>query len=104
MVRIAIDANTILVLPVSAMKLADFLTARNISAPEFGRRIGVSGETVRRYCQGMRTPRRVQMALIKTATEGQVTPNDFVDLPVLQAPDVEDANHARAEAQPQAAE
>jgi len=62
------------------MKLSDFLADRNIGVPEFGRRIGVSAETIRRYCDEGRVPKPIIMRRIFAATDGLVTPNDFAGL------------------------
>jgi len=45
---------------------------------EFGRRINVAAETVRRYRAGERWPDREQMQSIVAATDGAVRPNDFL--------------------------
>jgi hypothetical protein len=62
------------------MKLADFLSERSISVPEFGRRIGLSAESVRRYCDGHRIPKRSVMSKIFEETGGAVAANDFFGL------------------------
>ena len=62
------------------MKLADYLTDRNIKPADFGTQIGVSYEAVRRYCVGQRIPDRKTMALIFSATQGAVTADDFFGL------------------------
>ena len=58
------------------MKLSDFLSERGISGPEFGRRINVSAEAVRRYCES-RVPKPNVMRKIVLETDGMVTANDF---------------------------
>jgi hypothetical protein len=42
----------------------------------------VSAETVRRYIIGERIPDKERMSRIALATDGQVTANDFFDLPM----------------------
>lgn len=59
------------------MKLKEWLQNENISASEFGRRIGVKHTAVLRWCSGIRTPRKAQIAAIQRATDGAVGPADF---------------------------
>jgi transcriptional regulator with XRE-family HTH domain len=64
------------------MTLTEYLQAKNISAAEFGRRIGAGSRmTVTRYCRGERMPPPETMARIVEVTEGAVQPNDFYSLP-----------------------
>jgi hypothetical protein len=63
------------------MKLTDFLAERKIKAVEFGPKIGVSPQAVRRYCLGARIPDRKTMARIFSITDGAVAANDFFGLP-----------------------
>ncbi len=60
------------------MKLAEYLTRQNLLPQAFAERIGVSGEAVRLWINGSRTPRPAQMQAILAATNGAVTPNDFL--------------------------
>jgi transcriptional regulator with XRE-family HTH domain len=62
--------------------LQDYLTHADIDRAQFARNIGVSAETVRRYIIGERIPDKERMSRIALATDGQVTANDFFDLPV----------------------
>ena len=62
------------------MKLRQYLDQNNLSAAEFGRRIGVSRMTVIRYASGARKPEEQQMREIFRETKGSVTPNDFYGL------------------------
>ena len=62
--------------------LQDYLTHADIDRAQFARDIGVSAETVRRYIIGERIPDKERMSRIALATDGQVTANDFFDLPV----------------------
>jgi transcriptional regulator with XRE-family HTH domain len=67
------------------MTLSTYLAERNLSLTKFAEAIGVSVETVRRYCEGTRTPRPALMAKIKAATAGSVTADDFVPAPAPQS-------------------
>jgi transcriptional regulator with XRE-family HTH domain len=62
--------------------LRDYLTHASISRHQFAANIGVSAETVRRYLKGERIPTKELMQEIALATDGQVTANDFFDLPL----------------------
>jgi transcriptional regulator with XRE-family HTH domain len=64
------------------MELEHYLKENNISLADFGARIGVTDETVRRYVKGLRLPSKVHMPLIAQATNGAVTANDFYDIDV----------------------
>jgi len=66
------------------MKLDEWLTEHGLTNKEFGRRIGRSGEAVRRYRGHLRTPDMGTMPLIFRATGGQVQPNDFYNLTALE--------------------
>ncbi len=61
------------------MKLAQFIKDTNLTHAEFARRIGVSQVAVTRYVRGERVPRPAEMRSIVRETDGQVTPNDFLD-------------------------
>ena len=60
------------------MKLADYLVERQINHRAFAAQIGVSQAAVTRYVNGDRIPNRQTMRAIVTATDGRVTPNDFL--------------------------
>jgi len=71
------------------MRLADYLTSRDLTLHRFAGLIGVSAETVRRYAlpEGRaksQVPRRPIMARIRAATGGLVGPQDFYDAPAAQ--------------------
>lgn len=72
-----------------AMKLADFLKQRDITAQTFAERIGRYPSTVTRLLSGKHTPDAATMKAIIEATEGLVTPNDFFELPEGGAPQAE---------------
>ncbi len=59
------------------MKLKEWRQNENISAAEFGRRIGVSHAAVLRWEAGTRMPRRAQLASLERETGGKVTFVDF---------------------------
>lgn len=63
------------------MKLASWLASKEMTPAEFGRIIGLPQPTVHRYANGQRIPERDTMAKIVAATGGEVTPNDFYDVP-----------------------
>lgn len=62
------------------MRLDQFLSENEMTAAEFGRRIGVTPQAVLRYREHLRTPKPVVMKRIIDATEGRVTPNDFAGI------------------------
>lgn len=63
------------------MKLADWLVREEISFADFGLKIDRTAEAVRRYANGLRIPDRDTMPKIVSVTSGEVTANDFFDLP-----------------------
>ncbi len=63
------------------MKLAAYLKGRKITQEAFAELLGVSQGDVSRYAAGTRMPRPGIMAKITAATHGEVTPNDFFDIP-----------------------
>jgi len=63
------------------MKLAAYLLEKSIDLPDFAAAVGVSKEAVRLWIAGERTPRAMQMQSIIDATNGAVTPNDFLPTP-----------------------
>ena len=59
------------------MKLNDYLQKHNISGPDFGKIIKVSGETVRRWVKlGHRPTARIAKR-IQTKTKGEITMEDL---------------------------
>jgi transcriptional regulator with XRE-family HTH domain len=60
------------------VKLADFMAREGISPADFARRIGVGHISVNRYLAGTRVPAPDVMVKIAKATDGAVTPNDFL--------------------------
>lgn len=67
------------------MKLGVWLKQEELSFAEFGRRLGCSGEAVRRYAEGIRIPDREAMPKIVSETSGDVTANDFFDIDISTA-------------------
>jgi hypothetical protein len=72
------------------MLLRSWLDQKHLTLTDFGAQIGVAATTVLRYChpaghRNRRMPEPDCMAAIYLATAGQVTPNDFHDLPELPA-------------------
>jgi len=68
------------------MTLAEFVKATSIPLDELAAKIGdcsVSG--LRKWINRERIPQKDQMERIVAATDGQVLPNDFYDLPKAEA-------------------
>lgn len=70
------------------MKLGEWLEQEGLSVSRFATRIGEHSEVVRRYTlprehPDSRIPRHGPMCRIYLATGGEVTPNDYYDLPDL---------------------
>ena len=62
------------------MKLSEFLSKNEMTRQQFAKTIGCNAQTVWVWLQGKSAPGRYMNAIIK-ATDGQVTANDFYDLP-----------------------
>ena len=60
------------------MKLADYLTANQLSEAEFAGRAGISREMVNRLKNGQIWLSSETAERIYRATDGEVTPNDFL--------------------------
>lgn len=60
------------------MTLRDYLDSRQLTADQFAAVIEVDPVSVNRYLRGVRKPKWAVMARIMSATDGAVTPNDFV--------------------------
>lgn len=65
------------------MKLDLWLKENGLRERDFAQRINRSQATVNRYRLGKRYPRPVDLERIFVATGGNVTPNDFSDMPAL---------------------
>jgi transcriptional regulator with XRE-family HTH domain len=59
------------------MRLAKYLTEKSLTSVDFAKKIGVSGESIRRYLRGDRRPSPEVMKRIARRTNGEVTANDF---------------------------
>lgn len=59
------------------MTLSDYLSEARLNYAEFGRKIGVSRQAVRRYVEDGRIPESAVLKKIIWATDGKVTANDF---------------------------
>ncbi|MBA9067461.1 transcriptional regulator with XRE-family HTH domain [Methylobacterium sp. RAS18] len=68
------------------MRLADYLHKAEIKPSAFAERLGVTRQTLWRYMSGDRRPEWDVLERICAETEGQVSPNDFLDNPVAAAP------------------
>jgi transcriptional regulator with XRE-family HTH domain len=60
------------------MQLASFMSERSLSDEELARMLGCSAHAVNKWRRGKRFPRQRQMARIREATGGLVTPDDFM--------------------------
>ncbi|MEN3212269.1 helix-turn-helix transcriptional regulator [Methylorubrum populi] len=60
------------------MKLADYLSEVDIRPAAFAERIGVTRQAMWRYVSGDRRPEWDVLERIQAATDGHVTPNDFL--------------------------
>lgn len=66
------------------MRLSSHLSAKMLRVSDFAVALGIQWSHAQRYLLGERIPRRETMARIYWWTEGNVTPNDFYDLPLPQ--------------------
>jgi DNA-binding transcriptional regulator YdaS (Cro superfamily) len=60
------------------MKLADYLHENRVSRLAFSKQIRIAPSHVTKLCQGKTWPGRDLAARISRATNGEVTPNDFL--------------------------
>ena len=58
--------------------LAAFIIRAGLNEAQFARSIGVTQQAVNSWTRGIRSPRMNQMMAIIAATDGAVTPNDFM--------------------------
>jgi predicted transcriptional regulator len=63
------------------MTLQQYMAARAVSPGKFAKLIGVSRQTVHRYLAGESIPAPPIMRRIYAQTDGQVSANDFYELP-----------------------
>ncbi len=76
------------------MHLRDWLEREGLNYPQFGVMIERSAQAVQRYASGDRIPDRDTMPRVVKATRGEVTANDFYDLPPVHAATVTTAQVA----------
>jgi len=69
------------------MKLADYLSANNLSLSEFGRRAGLSASSVLRVRDGLVVPTLQTMSRIEVATNEQVTRMDLIAVSLARKPE-----------------
>ncbi len=62
----------------ASMKLSDYLIETKTDHGDFARTLGVSAKAVQHWLAGNRTPRPEWMVKIIAATDGAVTPIDFL--------------------------
>ena len=62
------------------MNLKSYLFDERIAIAEFGQKIGVGSPTVWRWAEGKCFPAPHHLRAIAEATDGRVTPNDFLDV------------------------
>lgn len=60
------------------MKLSDWLKTKDMSATAFAKKAELDVSTVTRVINGERRPEWGTLDKIMTATNGEVTPNDFI--------------------------
>ena len=61
------------------MKLTDYLHRERLTASAFAERIAVPPSTITRLLAKQRSPRLDLLEKVLAGTNGDVTPNDFVD-------------------------
>jgi transcriptional regulator with XRE-family HTH domain len=62
----------------NGMKLAQYITDKNINVEQFAADMGGSVSGIRKWMYGERVPRPDQMRKIAEMTGGLVQPNDFI--------------------------
>lgn len=70
------------------MKLRDWRLAKGLSMEQLGELIGLTQSSVSRIENGKNRPEWGTLDRIVEVTDGQVTPNDFTDLPPKDEQDV----------------
>ncbi|WP_448208126.1 helix-turn-helix domain-containing protein [Azospirillum sp. sgz302134] len=63
------------------MQLSSYMEANGETDATMAAKVGVSIQAMNRYRLGQRRPREAEMVRIFEVTNGEVTPNDFFDLP-----------------------
>lgn len=67
------------------MKLIDYLHRERLTAAAFAARIDVSASTITRLLARERVPKLDLLEKVMIATDGEVTPNDFLKIPAEAA-------------------
>lgn len=62
------------------MRLRDFLSDQQMTEADFAASVDLSRETINRLKNGVVWPSRATAEKIATATQGLVTPNDFLGI------------------------
>lgn len=60
------------------MRLKTYLRLNGLTQKQFAENVGSTYWAVRKWCYGERMPRPAQLRKINSATNGQVTANDFM--------------------------
>lgn len=68
------------------MKLADYMALHNINAAKLADKANVPASTITRLLNGTRVPRLSLLQKIMEATDGAVTPNDFLSTGLINQP------------------
>lgn len=84
------------------MKLRDWMTTNGHDDASFAALVaeqvagsgGCARKTVEKWRYGTRTPRRKMLPVISKVTNGQVTPNDFAELPAQLSTSRDNAGRA----------
>ncbi len=61
------------------MTLQEYLAETRQTPEVFAEKLGIAGRSVRRYIKKERKPDLDMLAVIRTATNGRVMPNDFLE-------------------------
>lgn len=59
------------------MTLREYLTEKNLTYAEFGKKLGVSGNTIARYVNGLRKPSFAIMQKIIKTTKNKINHESF---------------------------
>ncbi len=63
------------------MKLEAYLNKTHQSIEDFAQEAGISAQAIYKYLRGERLPRKEFLNRLAAVTNGEVTANDFLDLP-----------------------
>lgn len=78
------------------MNLADYINSKGMKRSAFAASIGVSPTIITQWCAGDAWPSAEMAMRIIEATDGAVTPNDFLASRVSQRKSLEPVNEAAA--------